>query len=551
MVLRGILKFLGGLVAALLVLGIILAAVGFFMLRNFDPNLFRSELEKQLTDRTGFRVELGTIQLAWRPQPRLEVDGLKLYNPKTLEKLLESRHVRIDADLTSIWQKRFSLSQALIQSPEIFIKRDQAGNWNWQPPVPAAEPAAVTQSALPKAGWIPVAEAAEEGGSSALSSPAQGLADLTQGWEFSLGKVLVSDGMVHFTDETAEPSFRMDLEKLDVEVFQKTAAPSFRFNASGSIMGSREKNLDAAGDLDLKMQVLDLVLRYGPEKAAFRGSLKMINNLPHFTGSLEVRDLELDSVIPEVYKKGEYVSGRLTVKTELAFDGANPDAIKRSLQGQGALEIKDGALRNRNVIKEVFDQLSPVMAVTSALGGELPPEIRAMLKDRDTPFQSLQIKYAAQGGQARASEFRLMHPNYQLTGQGNYGILDQRIDSSMQLVLSAAVSSYFVKKIHELAYLADRNGQVMIPFRYSGVLPKASVQPDIPYIASRVLQSGADQLLNKGIERLSKVLGAPKTGPAPSSGEGSTQPQQPVSEKDQMIQQGIETLSQILGGKKQ
>jgi hypothetical protein len=261
----------------------------------------------------------------------------------------------------------------------------------------------------------------------------------------------------------------------------------------------------------------------------------------------------MDSVIPEVYKKGEYVTGRLSAQTDLAFNGANPEAIKRSLQGQGMLEIRDGALRNRNVIKEVFDQLSPVLAVTNALGGELPPEIHEMLKDRDTPFQSLQIKYAAQGGQARVSEFRLMHPNYHLAGQGNYGILDQRVDSSMQLVLSKAVSGYFIKKIHELAYLADKAGQVMIPFRYSGIFPDASVQPDLPYIASRVLQSGADQLLNRGMERLSKVLGAKKTdtGSASTPPEGSTQPQKPVSEKDQMIQQGMDALSQILGGKKQ
>ncbi len=546
MVLRGFLKFLGGLVAALLVLGIILGIVGFFMLRNFDPNLFRSELEKQLTDRTGFRVELGNIQLAWRPQPRLEVDGLKFFNPQTLEKLLESRNVRIDADLTSIWQKRFSLSQALIRGPEIFIKRDHAGNWNWQVSAALAKPVPMAPAASSKGAWIPVAEAAQEGKPSAMSSPSQGIADLTQGWEFSLGKVLVSDGTVHFVDETAEPSFLMDIKKLDAEVFQKSAAPSFHFILSGSVLDSVKTNLEAEGDLDLKKQSLDLVLRYGPEKATFKGSLKAVNNLPHFSGSLEVRDLEMDSVIPEVYKKGEYVSGRLSAQTDLALNGANPDAIKRSLQGQGTLEIKDGALRNRNVIKEVFDQLSPVLAVTNALGGGLPPEIHEMLKDRDTPFQSLQVKYVVQGGQARVSEFRLIHPNYQLAGQGSYGILDQRVDSSMQLVLSTAVSGYLTKKIHELTYLADKTGQVMIPFRYSGVFPDASVQPDLPYIGSRLLQSGADQLLNRGVERLSKALGGKKAGTASSFGG-----EQPVSEKEQMIQQGMDALSQILGRKKQ
>ena len=102
MVLRGSLKFLGGLLAALLILGIILGGVGYFAIRNFDPNMFRAEFEKYLTRQTGFRVELGDIKFQWKPQPQLQVAGLKFYQPKTLEKILQSDQIRIDADLTSI-----------------------------------------------------------------------------------------------------------------------------------------------------------------------------------------------------------------------------------------------------------------------------------------------------------------------------------------------------------------------------------------------------------------------------------------------------------------
>ena len=542
MVLRGFLKFFGGLLAALLILGIILGGVGYFAIRNFDPNMFRAEFEKYLTRQTGFRVELGDIKFQWKLKPQLQVAGLKFYHPKTLEKILQSDQIRIDADLTSALQKHFSMSQVVLQSPEIFLKRNRGGTWNFQVVKEPAASAAAVVPAHPQRSFIPAAEASE--GTEGISL--KNLDRMTQGWKFGLGKILVRNATIHFTDETVEPVYRLKIEKLEAEVLQKTPASLFHFTARGSVFNSSKKNLEAEGDLDLGLRSLDLLPRYGPEKVVFKGRLKMIKALPHFEGTLEVHDLDMESVIPAVYKKGDYVSGRLNAKAQLSFEGANPSTLQGSLKGQGTIEILDGALRNRNLIKEVFDRLSPVLAITNTLGGELPPELNEMLKERDTPFQSLQVSYEVQSGIGKVSEFRLTHSNYQLSGQGTYGILDKRVEGSMQLLLSQAISAYLMKKIREMELIANRNGQVMIPFSYRGVFPNAAVQPDLGYIGSRLLQSGADQLLSNGVERL---LGGKKAGKIASLG-GATQSQGALSEQDQMIQQGMSALSKILGGKK-
>jgi len=502
MVLRDFLKFLGGLLAALLILGMVLGVAGYFAIRNLDPNMFRIEFEKYLTQQTGFRVELGGIKLQWKPQPRLQVDGLKLYHPKTLEKILQSDHVRIDANLASIWKKHFSVSQVVIQSPEIFLRRNREGIWNWQVGQKTAAPVPAAASTLSQRGLIPTAEASEGSKSVSLGSVGR----VAGGWKFGVGKILVRDATLHFTDETVKPAYKLVIEKLETKVRQKAPNAPFHFKASGTAFNSAKKNLEAEGDLDLEAQSLDFLLRYGPEKASFKGRLKIVNAQPHFEGTLEVRDLDMESVIPEAYKKGDYVAGRLGAKAQLSFDGANPDLLKRSLKGQGTIEIRDGALRNRNLIKEVFDRLSPVLAITNALGGELPPELSEMLKDRDTPFQSLQVACGVEAGTVRVSEFRLTHPSYLLSGQGTWGILDMRVDGAMQLLLSQSISAYLTKKVHEMELLADRSGQVVIPFRYSGVFPDAAVQPDLGYIGSRLLQGGTEQLLSQGLDQLSKYL---------------------------------------------
>jgi hypothetical protein len=243
------------------------------------------------------------------------------------------------------------------------------------------------------------------------------------------------------------------------------------------------------------------------------------------------------------------VAGRLSAKADLVFEGANPDVVMRSLKGQGALQLRDGALRNRNLIKEVFDKLSPVLAVTSSLGGELPPEIYTMLKDRDTPFQSLEVQYAVQGGQVSVNAFRMIHSNYQLAGQGSYGLLDKRVAGSMELALSKVVSGYFVKKIKELEFLAGPGGEIAIPFRISGAAPDISVQPDLSFIGSRILQTGANEFLDRGIQKLSKSLGGKKRKGALVVAAGTASGSS-ASAQDEMIQQGMDVLSNFLGGKK-
>ena len=542
MVLRGSLKFWGVLLAVLLTLGVILGGAGYFAIRGLDLNTFKAEFEKVLSRETGLRVELGAIKLGWKPQPQLQVGGLKLYSPQSLEKILQSDKIQIDADLTSIGQKQFNISQVVIQSPEIFLKRNRKGAWNWQAAQGSEDLALAALPEVSRGGLIPSAEASEGTESIPLKNPE----GVTQGWKFGVGKILVRDATINFTDETVEPAYRLEIVKLEAEVMQKTPASPFHFKAGASVFKSVSRNLEAEGDLDLGSRSLDLLLRYDSEKAVFKGRLDGSHPEPQFEGTLEIRDLDMESVIPEVYKKGDYVSGRLSAKAQLSFEGANPVMLVQSLKGQGTTEIREGALRNRNLIKEVFDRLSPVLAISSSLGGELPPEMSVMLQDRDTPFESLRVAFEVQSGIGKVREVRLTHPNYHLAGQGTYGLRDKRVDGSLQLLLSRSISAYLMKKIREMAMIADSNGQIIIPFRYSGVFPNASVQPDLSYLGSRLLQSGAEQLLTRGMGQL---LGGKKAGKIASLG-GSTQSQGALSDQDQMIQQGMSAISEIFGRKK-
>ncbi len=505
MVLQKFLKFLAGLLVLVAVLGILVAVGGYFAVRGLNPNIFRSELEQYLIRQTGFRTELGEMRFKWGPQLELQVDSLKIYHPKSLEKLLQSDNVRIYADLASLWRKRFWMPQILILNPEISLKRTADGSWNWQVPKNGAGSGNPVIPAMAAVALVAHGDSAAIQNASTVTA-VRNLPGGAGGWEFGLGKLEIRHGTLQFIDETIQPVFRLKIEQAEVLISQKTGDAAFHYRATAMITDLAQKNIGVEGDADLISQSLDFSLRYEQDKVLFKGTLKVVNTVPRFDGSLDVTNLKIETVTPDVYKRGDYVAGLLNAKMQLSFEGANPESMKRTLRGQGKVSIRDGALKNRNMVKEIFDRLSPVVAVTSALGGQLPPEVSAMLQDRDTPFQSMALSCTAVSGVVRAEELSLLHPNYQLTGSVTYNIMDQNLDSMMQVTLSQVISAYLVQKVRELQYVSDRNGLVTIPFRYGGKLPDATVQPDLSFIGSKLLQDGTDQLLNRGIEQLSKYL---------------------------------------------
>ncbi len=505
MVVRGGMKFFSRFLVGLLIFMVLVFVLGFLILRGVNPNIFRTELEQYLAKQTGVQVELGDVDLHWGGQIEVEINGIKIYNPKSLEKLLESRNVRITAELLPLFYKQFTLSRILIQNPQVFLKRRTDNTWNWM--------VGTEESAPPLKDLSTRDLKSPEAISSPIRPSRPNRTDMINGaaWAFTLKKVEIQEGVVQFVDETVQPAYQLRVEQCRGEMLKRASDASFHTIFNGSILGDAPKNIQIEGDLDLASKIMDFNLRFSPEKIALRGMMRFADAKPHFEGQLEMIDLDLETNTPQAYKTNEYLVGRLTLQTQIAFDGVDRETIKRSLKGQGKIEIRDGALKNRNVIKEVFDRLTPVLAVTTALGAELPPEIGEMLAGKDTPFQQADIAFQVYQGLMRIDDLNLIHRHYQLSGKGTYGFFENGVDFALRLALSQSISEFMIKKVHELEYLTERNGQVIIPFRYNGLLPRASIQPDLQYVGSKILAAGANKLLDRGIQKLSKIL-EPKHG---------------------------------------
>ncbi|OQA55889.1 MAG: AsmA family protein [Candidatus Omnitrophica bacterium ADurb.Bin277] len=501
MVLRKILKFISDFFLLVLVLIMILGISGFFLAKTVDPNIFRSELEKHLTQKTGLRVELGNIRFSFGLRIRLALDTLKFYNPKSLEKLLQSDSVVMETDLWAIIRKKFWIPLVRIENPEVFIKRRVDGNWNWQRP-DAGTGADGHETALSV---------------SSTPVPTEKFPGRLARRDIGFGKIEIDDGTIHYADETVQPAFVMDIVKCDAEVISAPPLSAVHLSMTASVWNGGEKKIALEGEWDTISRSLDLSFRYDRDRISFKGIMRLIRSLPRFEGAVQVRELDLGSAMLETYQKGEYVAGILNADLRFSSDGGNPAILMRSLAGSGSIRIRDGAIKNRNLIKEILEKTSPVIAVAALVEGEIPAEMTGMMQGPDTDFQKTTVDFSVENGVVSVNNFLLMHPDYQLDGTGTHTLHERKVDISSSLVFSKSISEYFVKKIHELKAVRDRNGLVTIPFRCMGTLSDVVVVPDLPYISSRIVQVGAQELLTKSIERLMKLL-EPKTSEQTQTG---------------------------------
>ena len=90
---------------------------------------------KQLEQRTGARVELGSFHLhAWRL--RVEMDDLVLHGlePAGTSPLFHAAHMDFQIHIISFWGRKFVLEELLIDRPQVAVRFEKNGHSNLPSP---------------------------------------------------------------------------------------------------------------------------------------------------------------------------------------------------------------------------------------------------------------------------------------------------------------------------------------------------------------------------------------------------------------------------------
>jgi len=269
----------------------------------------------------------------------------------------------------------------------------------------------------------------------------------------------------------------------------------------GTVAAADYRNL--AIDFEMQNQVA-AIRKFSLQ--AFGGDLGMTGSYdmrkagrPSFKLNSKLSGMRIEELIESRKPgSGDQLTGELDGDLALAGAGAGWESIKKSLTGQGSIQLVDGVLKDVNLADAALKGITGV----PGLSGLLPPSLRAKYPQvfgvGDTVFENMDAKLDIRDGWANFRDFRLAARDYSINGQGRYS-LDNQLDMTTVMTMSQPLSDDLVKVAEPMQYLRSAEGRVEFPVKLVGPVPDIKPVPDVAYIAKAASRQAVGKLLERAL----------------------------------------------------
>ncbi len=191
------------------------------------------------------------------------------------------------------------------------------------------------------------------------------------------------------------------------------------------------------------------------------------------------------------------LEGLASASFQGAAQGNAAPLLTRSLAATANLSLRDGVIRNFNLLREVFSKLSMIPGAAQNLERNLPEGYNDKLKARDTFLEPVEIPVSIQNGAAFWNRALLRSDSFEIVSSGRASFTGDVLGEAM-LTIDRNFSEAAVASVPELQYLTSRDGSIQIPLviRKNGP-EKLSITPDLQYIGSRLALATVGGLFQK------------------------------------------------------
>ena len=284
-----------------------------------------------------------------------------------------------------------------------------------------------------------------------------------------------------------------------------------------------------------RLQVIQISARLAEGSVAATGALENFKN-PLISFDVKMNHLALEKLLPppQIPTDPE-LHGDFSATLQGTAQGKSAQEISQTLSGQARLLLKNGVVRNLNVLQEVFGRLSVLPGLVANLQRRLPPSYQAKFEEPDTAFGPIDLPVAMERGMFTFENLNLATDTFELNGKGS-ARAEGPLMAQAVIRIDPDLSAAIVGIVNELRYLADSQGRLEIPVRIQGTFQRPLILPDLPYVASRLAVTKTEEFLG-GLLRPKGTV--PETAPPSSQGT----PQTPPAQK-----QKPPKFSDILGG---
>jgi len=203
--------------------------------------------------------------------------------------------------------------------------------------------------------------------------------------------------------------------------------------------------------------------------------------------------------------------------------------MKPTLKGSGKLVLTNGKLIGVNIGGQALKKVQHLPAIGNLVPKEVVQNHPELFSDPDTDIQLASLTFVLADERITSHDVKMQTLDYNLLGDG-WIDMDKNVDVAGRIVLSPQFSKELIEQKKEVAFIANKDGQIDIPLQVVGQLPKPQVLPNVTELAqlaaNNAAQSQGQKYLGKifgkkGVPKgLSKFLGGDSSG-GDSSGNGS------------------------------
>ena len=198
--------------------------------------------------------------------------------------------------------------------------------------------------------------------------------------------------------------------------------------------------------------------------------------------------------------------GNVDTQLQVSGRGTKFDDIKPTLKGSGRAAVRNGKLVGVNLIRIALDKTKGIPEIGDLIPASLMKRHPELFNNADTDIDRASLTFVLNGIRISTRDLVVQAADYGMTAAGWFD-MDKNVDLSGHALLTPQFSKEIVDAKHNVVYITNQDGQVDIPLRISGKLPKPDVSPDLATLA----QNATGHLLRqtgKGV--VDKLFGSKK-----------------------------------------
>ncbi len=213
---KRLVKILASVIFSLI---IILAIGGYFFVRNFDLNKYKSYAEEAVANQLGRKLSInGNASLGISLVPTIIIEDVELANASwaTEPQMVKVQKLELKFALLPLLKKQVIIDKAVLVGPQIFLETSKEGQNNWEFSALKTAPKVVAKSS---GGWLISEAVAQETPAAPVAAENQILQNLVA------KNIVIENGVVQYNNKGEMTSLNINNVTL--------AAPSFNENMSG------------------------------------------------------------------------------------------------------------------------------------------------------------------------------------------------------------------------------------------------------------------------------------------------------------------------------